>query len=162
MLQRAIRRRRWSEEDAAGQQDGVREGIDRTVGHLATWLLCYCLITDLYLVAPGCKHWFGGAGVCLRRGSLNMFVWMTFLKIIDVVLKTRTGLEHFLLTGCDDWRLIWSGIGWEGKSGWLGFRCLCQWTCGTADTFLFSSSTFLQFLSDQLSGLVVECPSWDW
>ncbi len=40
---------------SGAEQDSVREDINCVVRQLATWLLCYCLITDLYQVISGWK-----------------------------------------------------------------------------------------------------------
>lgn len=51
------------------QQDRVREDINCVVRQLVTWLLCYCLISDLYQVISDWKSYSTAA-----VGPTNMTV----------------------------------------------------------------------------------------
>lgn len=76
ILQRAIGRKMM---ERGAEQDTVREDINCVVRQSDTWLLCRCLITDLYPVIAGRKC-FGNAAVGPTAVVSNYLGTVTVLK----------------------------------------------------------------------------------
>lgn len=63
---------------SGAEQDSTGEDINRVVRHLATLLLCYCLIADLYQVIAGrksCDSAAAGPANITAIGDNCYFAW---------------------------------------------------------------------------------------